>query len=552
MRIEGQAQDRDGSDDMQAIRAAGRVHWANHVRRNAHQVPVGTAVRHRGESITWAELGARLERAATVMHRLGVGPGDRVALLLTNVVEYVELTTAAMSLGAIVVPMNFRLTGHEAAFILEDSEPSILFLEQATLDLGVEASRLSATAAASILIDGPQGGHPRSFDFASLVAEGGTAPGAIDVPEDTPCLLLYTSGTTGRPKGAVLTHANMQQQTATMIRAWNLVNDSDVYLCSGPLFHAAGMGALGAFLFVGATIALHPSGAFSPADILNAVESERATILFLVPTQWHDLLAELDIERRCRTLRLVGWGSAPATLALLERIEAALPGIPNIAMFGQSELSPTTCVLDSKDAARKIGSVGKPVAAVQIRVVDDQMNDVPAGQVGEIVYRGSTLMSSYWRRPEATAEAFAGGWFHSGDLVRVDNDGFVFVVDRKKDMIISGGENIFCAELENVIVKHPCVDAVAVIGRSHERWGEVPVAVIVPSAGKTVTLEQIRGWCITESLSRFKLPRAVEIVSALDTNASGKVMKATLRQRFGRAERPAARGDVGAVGDAPP
>jgi len=217
---------------------------------------------------------------------------------------------------------------------------------------------------------------------------------------------------------------------------------------------------------------------------------------------------------------------------------STFPGTQIFAAFGQTEMSPVTCMLLSQDALRKLGSVGRVIPTVAARVVDDNMNDVPVGEVGEIVYRAPTLMAGYWNNPKATAEAFAGGWFHSGDLVRQDEEGYIWVVDRKKDMIISGGENIYCAEVENILAAHPSITEVAVIGRPHEKWGEVPVAVVAvtPNANadgeSALTLADLDDF-LTERLARYKHPKALEIVDALPRNPSGKVLKTELRERFG-------------------
>jgi fatty-acyl-CoA synthase len=227
----------------------------------------------------------------------------------------------------------------------------------------------------------------------------------------------------------------------------------------------------------------------------------------------------------------MSWGAAPAPDALLREMSATFPGTQILAAFGQTEMSPVTCMLLGEDAIRKRGSVGKVIPTVAARVVDENMSDVAVGEVGEIVYRAPTLMSGYWNNPEATAEAFAGGWFHSGDLVRMDEDGYVWVVDRKKDMIISGGENIYCAEVENVLAGHPKIVEVAVIGRAHEKWGEVPIAVAAV-AGDPLRLDDLLEF-LAERLARYKHPKALEIVDALPRNPAGKVLKTELRMRYG-------------------
>jgi fatty-acyl-CoA synthase len=257
------------------------------------------------------------------------------------------------------------------------------------------------------------------------------------------------------------------------------------------------------------------------------------TSVFLVPSQWQLLCDDPALPGRdLSALKTMSWGAAPATTTLLTRMAEAFPGVTNVAVFGQTEMSPVTCALSGEDALRKIGSVGKPVTMVAARVVDDDMKDVPPGEVGEIVYRGPSVMSGYWQNPEATAEAFRGGWFHSGDLVREDEEGFLYVVDRKKDMIITGGENVYCAEVENALSAHPAVAEIAVIGAPHERWGETLVAVAALVPGAALTVGELREWG-TSRLARYKLPTILHVMDALPRNASGKVLKTALRRQYG-------------------
>jgi fatty-acyl-CoA synthase len=296
-----------------------------------------------------------------------------------------------------------------------------------------------------------------------------------------------------------------------------------------PLFHIAGVGNMLTGLSLGIPTVIYPVGVFEPATLLDVLEAEKVTSLFLVPTQWQAVCNAQRADPRDLCLRVLAWGAAPASDTLLREIAETFPGTQIMAAFGQTEMSPVTCMLSARDAVRKLGSVGRIVPTVSARVVDQDMNDVPVGQVGEIVYRAPTLMAEYWNNPRATAEAFAGGWFHSGDLVRQDEEGYVWVVDRKKDMIISGGENIYCAEVENALADHPAIREVAVIGRPDEKWGEVPVAVAVAAADLRLgDLEEF----LAARLARYKHPKAVEIVEALPRNAAGKVLKNELRGRF--------------------
>jgi fatty-acyl-CoA synthase len=309
---------------------------------------------------------------------------------------------------------------------------------------------------------------------------------------------------------------------------------NDVGFIGVPFFHIAGIGNLLTGLLMGLPTVIHPLGAFDPGHLLDVLAAEKVTGIFLVPAQWQAVCIAQQANPRDVKLRVISWGAAPASDTLLRQMSETFPGSQILAAFGQTEMSPVTCMLLGEDAIRKLGSVGKVIPTVAARVVDDEMNDVPIGEVGEIVYRAPTLMSGYWNNPEATAEAFAGGWFHSGDLVRMDDEGYVWVVDRKKDMIISGGENIYCAEVENVLASHPEIVEVAVIGRPHEKWGEVPIAVAAVAAGRpqNLSIEDLDEF-LGERLARYKHPKCLEIVDALPRNPAGKVLKTELRTRYG-------------------
>jgi fatty-acyl-CoA synthase len=313
---------------------------------------------------------------------------------------------------------------------------------------------------------------------------------------------------------------------------------NDIGFIGVPLFHIAGIaGNVTTGLLLGLPTVLYPLGAFDPGALLDVLEAENVTGIFLVPAQWQAVCAAQQAKPRNLKLRVLSWGAAPASDTLLQTMAETFPGAQILAAFGQTEMSPVTCMLLAQDAIRKLGSVGRVIPTVSARIVDENMNDVAVGDVGEIVYRAPTLMAGYWNNPKATAEAFAGGWFHSGDLVRQDEEGYVWVVDRKKDMIISGGENIYCAEVENALAAHPAIVEAAVIGRPHEKWGEVPVAVVALSGGHDAPLNLgDLDEFLSERLARYKHPKALEVVEALPRNPAGKVLKTELRERFGRGE----------------
>ena len=515
----------------------GGAHWVDHVARHAHASPDRVAIRFEGKSTTWGELDDRIRRVAAGLHARGVHKGDRVAILMLNRPEFVELALAANAIGAIAVPVNFRLAPEEAAYVLRHSDAKIVVTDAPLAALAAAAVTAAGTTTRIVTVGVPDSAAESFIAFDELLDCATDAP-AVDIDERDVALIMYTSGTTGRPKGAMLTHLNLLMQSFTAIRTSRLYGDDNVALVNVPLFHIAGIGSMPTSLMLGSRIVIMPTRPFDAESTLDVVESEGVTGLFLVPAQWQVLCRHPQATERCRSLRTISWGAAPASVTLLEEMARTFPYVDIVSVFGQTEMSPVTTYLPSEEAVRKIGSVGKPVPTISARVVDDDMKDVPPGTVGEIVYRGPTLMAGYWNDPAETAAAFEGGWFHSGDLVRTDDEGFLYVVDRKKDMIISGGENIYCAEVENVLAGHPGVLEVAVIGAAHERWGETPVAVIVPAdANAAPDLAELVEWS-RERLASYKKPTALFVVDELPRNASGKVVKPELRARYGGAGRP--------------
>jgi fatty-acyl-CoA synthase len=453
-------------------------------------------------------------------------------ILMLNRAEFVEAMLATNMVGAIAVPLNFRLTPPEIGFLVEDCEARVMVTEAVLAPVATGVRDIQPLLG-TVVVAGSST-DDSVLGYEDLIEEAADAAEPVDVPNDSPALIMYTSGTTGRPKGAVLTHTNLTGQTMTGLYTNGADINNDVGFIGVPLFHIAGVGNLLGGLLLGLPTVIYPLGAFDPGQLLDVLAAEKVTGIFLVPAQWQAVCAEQQARPRELRLRIMSWGAAPAPDALLREMSATFPGTQILAAFGQTEMSPVTCMLLGEDAIRKRGSVGKVIPTVAARVVDENMNDVPIGEIGEIVYRAPTLMSGYWNNPEATAEAFAGGWFHSGDLVRTDEEGYVWVVDRKKDMIISGGENIYCAEVENVLAGHPGIVEVAVIGRAHEKWGEVPIAVaaITDDGPRLDDLDEF----LTERLARYKHPKAFEVVDALPRNPAGKVLKTELRLRYGTAD----------------
>ncbi|MCV7079422.1 fatty-acid--CoA ligase FadD5 [Mycobacterium szulgai] len=525
---------------------ARRQNWVNQLERHAMMQPHATALRFLGNTVTWAELRRRVAALAGALSRRGVGFGDRVMVLMLNRTEFVESVLAANMIGAIAVPLNFRLTPTEIAFLVEDCGARVLITEPVLAPVAIAVRDIQPLVDTIAVAGGSTDDNVLGYE--DLITEPGPAAELVDIPNDSPALIMYTSGTTGRPKGAVLTHTNLTGQTMTALYTSGANINSDVGFIGVPFFHIAGIGNLFTGMLLGVPTVIYPLGAFEPGQLLDVLEAEKVTGIFLVPAQWQAVCAEQQARPRDLKLRVMSWGAAPAPDELLRQMSEVFPGTQILAAFGQTEMSPVTCMLLGEDAIRKRGSVGKVIPTVSARVVDDDMNDVPVGEVGEIVYRAPTLMSGYWNNEQATAEAFAGGWFHSGDLVRMDSEGYVWVVDRKKDMIISGGENIYCAEVENVLAGHPRIVEVAVIGRSDQKWGEVPIAVAAVTEGH-LQIEELDEY-LTERLARYKHPKALEIVEALPRNPAGKVLKTELRMRYGsskEAQRPSAPTDLSPI-----
>jgi len=514
--------------------SARRMSHGEQLGRVARRTPQAEALRFEGSSQTFGELDERVDRLCDALQARGIGTGDRVATLMTNRMEVVETYLAAGRLGAICVPVNFRLVADEITYILQDSGATLLVVDEGLASVA-GAARQRATGVAHCLVTSgdPSAAGPRSEAYEDVLVAASADFERPDVPEDLPAFIMYTSGTTGRPKGAILSHFNLLMNTFNMINFMGITDDDRIWLSGLPLFHIGGLNGILPYLLLGGTSVILPSGHFDAEQVVDMFEHEGITSCYFVPTQWQAICAVPGLGKRdLSKLRRISWGASVAPPSVLQAMADAFPGVPNFNAFGQTEMSSVTCVLRGEDAVRKMGSVGNPIPNVEVRVVDEDMQDVPQGEVGEIVYRGPTVLQGYWNKPEATDEAFAGGWFHSGDLVRQDEDGFYYVLDRKKDMIVSGGENIYCAEVEAAIDAHAGVREVAVIGLPDPKWVEVPMAVIVPVDPTSPPTEaEIIDWC-RQRMASYKKPAKVVAVDELPRNASGKVLKTHLRTTY--------------------
>ncbi|MYR07872.1 long-chain-fatty-acid--CoA ligase [Gordonia sp. SID5947] len=495
--------------------------------RQARRDPDQVALSFEGVDLTYVELDRRVNRLARTLQRCGVSRGDRVAVLMYNRTEVIESYFAAVRLGAIAVPVNFRLVAPEVRYILENSGAKVLLVDAPMAPVANELSDMTLDA---VLVTGGAaatvGEH--ALDYENSL-DSDDSPVEVVVADADPAFLMYTSGTTGRPKGAVLTHQNLTMNSVNCVLAQGIRTEGEVWYSGLPLFHIGGLNGILMYLTVGGRSIIAPSGNFDASATIDIIEREKVTSCYFVPTQWKEICAVPGVADRNLALRRISWGASVAPPSVLQAMADTFPNLPTFNMFGQTEMSSVTCVLRGEDAIRKMGSVGKPIVNVEARLVDDHGVPVPVGEVGEIVYRGPTVMKEYWNNPTATAEAFAGGWFHSGDLCVMDDEGFIRVVDRAKDMIISGGENIYCAEVEAVIDQHPKVAEIALVGAPHPRWVETPIAVIVPTdPSDPPTEDEIITFC-RERLASYKKPTGVIVVDQLPRTATGKIQKFVLR-----------------------
>ena len=474
--------------------------------------------------------------ASHLRDRFNIQRGERVACIATNEVEYVFLFFALQRLGAILVPVNFRLTGREIAHILQDSGAETV-VYQKQFEPTLMAAGASVVPDKRWLFDGED--SLTSFikketnEFKSGGSDDrvriGTPSWAVPMENDfeAPCMILYTSGTTGAPKGAIITYKMLH---------WNSINtglrlnitQNDVQLGFLPFFHTSGWNVLVTpFVHHGAkTVFLKK---FDPLRVLELCEKERVTILFGVPTTM-DMMARTDLFKNVdlSSVRFAIVGGEPMPIDLCRIWEEK--GVPIRQGFGLTEFGPNVFSLNEEDSIRKVGSIGFPNFYIEAKVVDDNGNEVPTGEIGELILRGPVCTPGYWKNPEATAQAIKDGWFYTGDLVRRDEEGYFYVAGRKKDMFISGGENVYPVEIERFLSTHPAIREVAVIGVPDPKWGEVGKAYIALNEGASLTAEEVLAFC-EGNLAKYKIPKYVEFLPELPKGDSGKILKRKLRER---------------------
>ncbi|MCO5118819.1 MAG: long-chain fatty acid--CoA ligase [Burkholderiaceae bacterium] len=503
--------------------------WVSvHARRNPGHIAL-IDVSAGGAGLTYGELERRTNALADALRARGARKGDRVAIMAFNSPQFLEVAIAAAKLGAILVPINFRLAAPEVRYILDDAAPCALFVSPQTAATAREAAAGGYVREIVEIPSAQQRAAAEPSLYEDWIAGGSPERVEIDVGHDEVATLMYTSGTTGFPKGTMLTHGNHFWNAITNMCMSEGLTAKDISLAAAPLFH---IGAFGIFtlplMYLGGTSAVLES--FAPTTWIDAVETHRPTLAFCVPAMWGAIHAAGLEGRDLGSLRYGVSGGSPCPVVLIEALRRQ--GLVFTEGFGLTETAPIASVLDAADVIDHAGSVGKPIAHVQYRIADDDGRDVPTGETGELLIRGPNVFIGYWQKPEATREALQGGWFRTGDLARVDEDGYYYIVDRKKDMVISGGENVYPAEVEQTLHRHPAIADVAVIGTPDERWGEAVTAVVVRRADAKLAEAELIAWT-RERLAHFKCPRVVSFVDELPRTATGKVLKRELRQRWG-------------------
>ncbi len=504
------------------------------VKRSAQQDPEGRATSFGERSRTWHQFQERVARLAGGLKSLGLAPGDRVAILALNSDRYLEYFVGVPWAGGVLVPLNIRWTVAENVYSLNDCGASILLVDDAFLKMAGPILA-EATSIRTAIYIGDETAPAEMLSYEALIARSAPVADAGRAGEDL-AGIFYTGGTTGFPKGVMLPHRGLWASAAALISDVGLDRDT-VYLHAAPMFHLADGAMTMGVLLAGGSHVMIP--AFNPEQVMAAVERHRVSHLLLVPTMihmtiTHPKLAEADLS----SLRWLLYGASPIPEALLVVAMRALPNCRFVQAYGQTELSPVATILPSDyhaldgPKAGKLASAGRAAMCCELEIVDPNGVEVPRDAVGEIRVRGPNTMLGYWNKPKETAAALREGWVYTGDAGRMDKEGFVYIVDRLKDMIVSGGENVYSAEVENAVAKHPAVSQCAVIGVPDEMWGEAVHALVIPKPGQRPSAEEIIQHCHT-LIAGYKCPRSVAFRSEpFPLSGAGKVLKRELRKPY--------------------
>ncbi len=500
------------------------MNWFAVLAHHATRTPDKAITVFEGEVTTYGEMVTCAAALAAGLHERGVGAGDVVALLSYNCPEFLETVFAANYLGAIAMPINWRLAAPEVRYILEHSEARAIVCDDTLIDLADEATKGMEATLLRACVTAPA---PDTWTSLAELRIASNVPPRARVAGDDVHRLMYTSGTTGRPKGVMITHANLAWKNIAHIVEFGFTS-ADLGLACGPLYHVGALDLTTTSLIAaGATTIIHR--VFDAAAVVDELERSHVSTVWLAPAMVNAIMALPDVEQRdLSSVRLIVNGGEKMPIPLIERIQRTFPSAWFADAYGLTETVSGDTFLDRDSIVTKLGSVGRPCLYLELDIWDDAGRPLPAGERGEIVMRGPKVFKGYWRDAGATATAFAGGWFHTGDIGVRDDDGYLYIVDRLKDMIVSGGENIAGSEVERVLYEHPAVLEAAVIGRRDDRWGEVPVAFVALRPSVTANVDELIEHCRAQ-LARFKVPKDITFVDALPRNPSGKVLKRELR-----------------------
>ena len=488
------------------------------------------------ERVTFARFNNRVNRLIHALRSLGIEKGDVIGILSWNCLEYTDVYGAAMKGGFIASPFNPRLHPEEIEYLINYSESSTLFVGPELLET-IERLRSRLTRVKHYISF--KGSAPGLVSYDELLGGDESGEPDIDVKKDDPVIILYTSGTTGLPRGALYTHA--QKLDNTRIKALEMGTKlGDRHLMVLPFFHIGGDSHVWPFFLTGGCNVILPNRSFDPVPVLEAIQEEKVTDMQIVPTQLSALLSHPDLKKyELNSLNRIYYAASPMPVELLRRGLEVFGSI-FAQGYGQTESGPQICTLP-KEAHQVLGkpaeeqkvlsSCGQPSLGVHVRVVDKENRDVGPGVVGEIIAQSDSIMTEYWNKPKETAETIVEGWLHTGDLAYYDEKGFIYIVDRKKDMIVTGGENVYSREVEDVLYKHPGVAEAAVIGVPDPRWVERVHAVIVLKPKTLATEEEIITFC-KKHIASYKTPKSVEFVDALPKNPQGKILKKTIRSKY--------------------
>jgi acyl-CoA synthetase (AMP-forming)/AMP-acid ligase II len=517
-----------------AARVMSGMYLTQALHRAVQQHPSRIAVSFGERRRTFTEFQGRVARLAGALQGLGMRPGDRVAMLSLNSDRFLEYQIAVPWGGGVLNPCNTRWSAAEIIYSLKDSGSTILLVDENFHALA-QPLREGSSSLREVVYCGDGEPPPGMHGYESLLS---AADPAADLRRRNHDLLgiFYTGGTTGFPKGVMLSHANMCY-SGLAGRAANMATPEGTYLHAAPMFHLADMGAALPHWLEGNAHSIIP--AFKPEAVIERIERDRVTHMLLVPTMIQMLVDHpaMQSAHDLSSLKMIVYGASPISEAVLERAMKALPGVDFAQAYGMTELSPIATInpaFHHTPQARKLGklrSAGKATLCTEVRIVDAEGREVPRGTVGEVIVSGPVVMLGYWNKPELTSQAIRDGWMHTGDGAWMDDDGFIYITDRLKDMIVSGGENVYSAEVENALAQHPAVASCAVIGIPSERWGEAVHAVVVLLSGKQATAEELMLHC-KGLIAGYKCPRSVAFVAALPLTGAGKVLKMKLREPF--------------------